>query len=119
MNITQCLHTAILITDLAKSEQFYSEVLGLEKIERNLKYPGLWYQVGNYQIHLMVDPKFQPRLRNSEKWGRNPHIAFSVTDLNQAIIRLQSFNFPLQMSESRPALFTRDPDGNIIEINQQ
>jgi hypothetical protein len=39
--------------------------------------------------------------------------------LNQAIIRLQSFNFPLQMSESRPALFTRDPDGNIIEINQQ
>ena len=42
MNITQCLHTAILITDLAKSEQFYSQVLGLEKIERNLKYPGLW-----------------------------------------------------------------------------
>jgi glyoxylase I family protein len=83
MNITQCLHTAILITDLVKSEQFYSEVLGLEKIERNLKYPGLWYQIGNYQIHLMVDPKFQPRLSNSEKWGRNPHIAFSVTDLNR------------------------------------
>ena len=118
MNITQCLHTAILITDLAKSEQFYSQVLGLEKIERNLKYPGLWYQVGNYQIHLMVDPKFQTRLSNTEKWGSKPHIAFSVTDLNQAIIRLQSFNFPMQMSESRPALFTRDPDGNIIEINQ-
>jgi len=119
MNITQCLHTAILVTDLVKSERFYSEVLGLEKIERNLKYPGLWYQVGNYQIHLMVDLNFQPTLTNSEKWGRNPHIAFSVTDLNQAIIRLQSFNISLQMSESRPALFTRDPDGNIIEINQQ
>ena len=66
----------------------------------------------------MVDPKFQPKLSNAEKWGRNPHIAFSVTDLNQAIIRLQSFNFSMQMSESRPALFTRDPDGNIIEINQ-
>ena len=118
MNITQCLHTAILISDLTKSERFYSEVLGLEKIERNLKYSGLWYQVGNYQIHLMVDPTFQTRLSNTEKWGRNPHIAFSVTDLNQAIIRLQSFNYPMQMSESRPALFTRDPDGNIIEINQ-
>jgi catechol-2,3-dioxygenase len=118
MNITQCLHTAILIRDLAKSEQFYSQVLGLEKIERDLKYPGIWYQVGNFQIHLMVHPDFQQALSNSAQWRRNPHIALAVTDLNQAIIRLQSFNYPIQMSGSRPALFTRDPDGNVIEINQ-
>jgi hypothetical protein len=29
-------------------------MLGLSKIDRALKYAGAWYQVGNYQIHLIV-----------------------------------------------------------------
>ncbi|MEB3310586.1 MAG: VOC family protein [Snowella sp.] len=118
MEIINYLHTAILISDVAQSEKFYSEVLGLTKVERNLKYPGIWYQVGNYQIHLMEHPDFKQPLSNPEKVGRNPHIAFAVKDLNQAIERLKAFDYPLEISTSRPALFTRDPDGNVIEINQ-
>lgn len=56
MQITQSLHTAILVTDLERSEHFYGKVLGLSKIDRSLKYAGTWYQVGNYQIHLIVAP---------------------------------------------------------------
>jgi catechol 2,3-dioxygenase-like lactoylglutathione lyase family enzyme len=127
MQITQSLHTAILVTDLERSEHFYGTVLGLEKCggkkpaggDRPLKYPGAWYQIGNYQIHLIVATSV-PTDNQNEKWGRNPHIAFSVADLETAKAELLSLNYPIQASASgRPAIFTKDPDGNIIEISQQ
>ncbi|MEC4880500.1 MAG: VOC family protein [Scytonema sp. PMC 1070.18] len=119
MQITQSLHTAIIVTDLERAEHFYSKVLGLSKIERTLKYPGAWYQVGSYQLHLIVAPSV-PNEPQHEKWGRNPHIAFSVADLDIAKQQLIDHNCPIQPSASgRPAVFTKDPDGNIIELGQQ
>jgi catechol 2,3-dioxygenase-like lactoylglutathione lyase family enzyme len=119
MQITKCLHTAILVSDLEKAEHFYGKVLGLSKVDRTLKYPGAWYQIGDYQIHLIVHPNFSPTLLNAEKWGRNPHFAVAVENLGAAIARLQSQGYPIQMSASgRPACFLQDPDGNILEISQ-
>ncbi|MFO5491417.1 MAG: glyoxalase, partial [Cuspidothrix sp.] len=42
MQILESLHTAILISDLERSEHFYGQILGLQKVERPLKYPGVW-----------------------------------------------------------------------------
>jgi glyoxylase I family protein len=118
MQINHCLHTAILVTDLERSEHFYGKVLGLSKIPRTLKYSGSWYQVGAYQIHLIVAPS-TPTENNNEKWGRNPHVAFCVTDLDAAKEELINHNCAIQSSASgRTALFTQDPDGNIIELTQ-
>jgi catechol 2,3-dioxygenase-like lactoylglutathione lyase family enzyme len=118
MQITQCLHTAILVTNLEQSEHFYGTVLGLSKVDRSLKYPGAWYQVGAYQIHLIVAPA-TPKLQNEEKWGRNPHFAFAVADLDAAKQQLLNHNYPIQTSASgRAALFTQDPDGNVVELSQ-
>ena len=119
MQISQCLHTAVLVSDLEKAEHFYGKILGLSKVERSLQYPGAWYQVGEYQIHLIVDSSIQPTLQNPEKWGRNPHVALSVTDLKAAKSQLLEHGCDLQMSASgRAALFTQDPDGNMIELSQ-
>jgi catechol 2,3-dioxygenase-like lactoylglutathione lyase family enzyme len=119
MQITQCLHAAVLVSNLEKAEHFYSNVLGLSKVERSLKYPGAWYQVGDFQIHLMVDSSIRPKLQNPEKWGRNPHVALSVADLDAAKTQLLDQGCEMQMSASgRAALFTQDPDGNIIELSQ-
>jgi catechol 2,3-dioxygenase-like lactoylglutathione lyase family enzyme len=119
MQITQCLHAAVLVSDLEKAEQFYSNVLGLSKVDRVLKYPGAWYQVGDFQIHLIVDSSIQPTLQNPEKWGRNPHVALSVADLDAAKTQLLTHGCEMQTSASgRAALFTQDPDGNIIELSQ-
>ena len=119
MEITQCLHAAILVSDLTKAEQFYSDILGLQKIERNLNYPGAWYQVGQFQIHLMVHSHLTIQQHNLEKWGRNPHVAFAVNQLDLVKQRLQTEGYPIQMSASgRAALFTQDADGNVIEISQ-
>ncbi len=119
MEINQCLHVAVLVSDLEKAEHFYGNILGLYKVERELRFPGAWYQVGQFQIHLMVNPNPRVDLKNPEKWGRNPHIAFSVVNLDEAKECLDAQGCPIQLSSSgRAALFTRDPDGNIIEISQ-
>jgi glyoxylase I family protein len=116
MQIIRCLHTAILVSDLDKAEQFYGDVLGLPKVSRELRFPGAWYEAAGYQIHLMVGTPAQ--LHNLEKWGRNGHIAFAVADLDLAKAHLLAHNCPIQMSASgRPALFTQDPDGNVIELS--
>lgn len=119
MPITQCLHTAILVSNLEAAEHFYGTILGLSKIERSLKYPGAWYRIGDVQLHLIVDTTLSITLQNQDKWGRNPHIAFSVTHLDEAKSQLLAHNCPVQMSASgRAALFTQDPDGNILELSQ-
>jgi len=119
MQITQSLHAAIVVTNLEKSEQFYGNVLKLSKVDRNLKFPGAWYQIGNFQIHLIAASTMIADRVDSEKWGRNRHLAFSVTNLNEAKKQLIAYNCPLQMSASgRAALFTQDPDGNIIELSE-
>ena len=119
MQITKSLHTAILVTDLEAAEHFYGEVLGLVKIERSPKFPGAWYQIGEYQIHLIVASTVSNEPKH-EKWGRNPHIAFSVSNLDAAKQQLLDYNFLIQPSASgRPAIFTQDPDGNAIELSQE
>ncbi len=119
MQIVKCLHTAVVVSDLERAENFYGNVLGLSKVERSLKYPGAWYQVGEYQIHLIVAPAIPSTLQNAEKWGRNPHFALTVADLDAAKTQLMAHNCFIQMSASgRVALFTQDPDGNIIELSQ-
>ena len=119
MTITQCLHTAILVTDLAKAEEFYSHILGLSKAkERSAKFPGSWYQIGEYQLHLIVNPHFTNQIFNPDKWGRNPHLTLATDNLAEVMANLQSHGYPVQMSSSgRAALFTKDPDGNILEIS--
>ena len=119
MKITQCLHAAILVADLHRAKEFYGNVLGLVEVrDRTAKFPGTWYQVGEYQIHLIVNPDFAADTYH-QKWGRNPHLALSVEDLEAAKTTLQTHGYSIQMSASgRAALFVKDPDGNIIELSQ-
>ncbi|NEP49962.1 MAG: glyoxalase, partial [Moorea sp. SIO3C2] len=100
MEINQCLHVAVLVSDLEKAEHFYGNILGLSKVERELRFPGAWYQVGQFQIHLMVNPNPRVDLKNPEKWGRNPHIAFRVVNLDEAKESLQAQGYPIQLSSS-------------------
>ena len=118
MQIKEYLHIAILVSDLERAEHFYSNILGLPKVDRSLNFPGTWYQIGNFQIHLIEDTNIKPQLHNSGKLGRNRHIAFSVTNLEEAKSQLIEHGCEVQMSASgRAALFTIDPDGNVIELN--
>lgn len=94
MQITQALHSAILISNLEKSQHFYSSILGLQKIDRVLKFPGIWYQIGNCQLHLILAATIIPDAVNNDKWGRNRHLAFSVANLEAAKQQLIAHNCP-------------------------
>jgi len=119
MQLTQFLHAAIVVSDLEKSEHFYGTVLGLQKIDRVLKFPGAWYEIGAFQIHLIADSAQSSELQNEQKWGRNRHLAFSVASLEAAKQQLIAHNCEFQLSASgRAALFVRDPDNNIIELGE-
>lgn len=113
------LHVAINVSDLGAAEQFYGTVLGLPKVERTLKFAGAWYQLGSFQIHLIVAERPYQRLTADEKWGRWPHLACAIADLAAVKQRLIQAQVPIQVSASgRAALFVQDPDGNIIELTQ-
>jgi catechol 2,3-dioxygenase-like lactoylglutathione lyase family enzyme len=119
MQIAHYLHTAITVTDLDRAEQFCGTVLGLQKVDRVLKFPGAWYQIGEVQIHLITAPVVHSEMSDPDKWGRNRHLALGVTDLGAAKAQLLQHGCPLQMSASgRAAVFTQDPDGNIIELSE-
>ncbi len=122
MQISHFLHAAVVVYDLAQAEHFYGTVLGLPKVDRALRFPGAWYQLGAGQIHLIADnPGFTPPQASAQaaKWGRNAHLALAVVDLPAAKQHLQAHGYEVQLSASgRSALFVKDPDGNVIELSE-
>lgn len=119
IQVTRCLHTALLVSDVNRAEAFYDRILQLPKVERPFNYGGTWYQLAEMQLHLIEDSGFTASLPNPNKLGGNPHVAFGVEDLQSVRSQLEKLDYPYQMSASgRQALFVQDPDGNVIEITQ-
>lgn len=119
IQVTGCLHAAILVADVQRAVAFYDRFLGLPKVERPFSYGGIWYQVGEMQFHLIEDPNYRAELQNGEKLGRNPHVAFGVKDLDGVRSQLDAANYPYELSQSgRKALFMQDPDGNVLELTE-
>ena len=112
------LHAAVVVSNLDRAIEFYTNILGLERIDRQLKYPGAWYQIGDFQLHLIenTNERYSDNI-NLNISTRNPHIALAVRDLDAAKQQLLAANRIVKMSNSgRAALFTQDPDGNAIEL---
>ena len=117
IEILSCLHVALMVSDLTRSIEFYTHTLGLTQVDRDLNYPGVWYQIGDVQIHLIEDINYRSGDIDLRKSTRNPHIALGISDLAVAKEQLLGANCIVKMSNSgRAALFTQDPDGNTIEL---
>ncbi|MGD1899550.1 MAG: VOC family protein [Phormidesmis sp.] len=116
VDILYPLHVALQVSDLAKADAFYSQTIGLKKVDRQLSFAGSWYQVGDFQLHLIVS-KWAKNPVREDKWGRHPHITFAIRNLAAVKQSLIDSGMPFQMSSSgRAALFVKDPDGNVVEL---
>lgn len=114
-------HVTLCIRDAADSRKFYVDFLGLKELPRMPQpQPGLWLQAGSKQIHLLVpvDAGELPPLRQLTETPMAPHIAFSVTNLDDTVQRARAAGHTVIISEfAEGQAFIADPSGNIIEFN--
>lgn len=117
-NIFSLNHASLIVANLDKSIVFYSEVLGLQQVDRpDLGFPGAWFQLGAQQIHLLELENPDPITGRPEHGGRDRHVALNALALAPVQDALNKAGIVYTMSKSgRRALFCRDPDGNAIEI---
>lgn len=119
-------HVTLVVKDLERSRQFYVDLLGMQDVERpNFGFPGLWFQAGSTQIHLIGEHAesgpakiFVP---DECQLSRTRHFAFEVDDADLAVKQLQERGVPIAAGpKKRPdgptQLYILDPDGNLVEL---
>jgi catechol 2,3-dioxygenase-like lactoylglutathione lyase family enzyme len=119
MKISKLLHAAILVSDLARAREFYEGVLGLkEKARHSFDFEGVWYELGENELHLMVGPDALPPA--GQRPRRDFHVALLIDDYEAAKARLAQLGIAFREGRHGLAqLFVRDPDGNLIELQQR
>ena len=117
MKTLELNHVAIYVTDVARSSDFYREVLGLELMARPaFSFPGAWFRLGTVQeLHLIANhggPFFRSHDSN--------HFALKVDDLDGWEKHLKKAGATFAPKKQRPdgawQVFLSDPDGHRIEL---
>jgi glyoxylase I family protein len=119
--ISALLHVSLLVSDLDRARRFYEGLFGLlpSSARPDMSFSGVWYQIGDTQIHLMCLPDPAQGISRPEHGGRDYHVAFAVRDLEVCKQRFEHLGLTYTMSRSgRDAMFVRDPDGNALELVQ-
>jgi catechol 2,3-dioxygenase-like lactoylglutathione lyase family enzyme len=118
-------HIALLITDIKKAKQFYGDILGLQEVERPPFFiQGLWYSLGDFQLHLMLHEEANPPQQHPLCETVQPHFALSLTQpeimivlgklKNSGITYIEEIN---ELISERTQIFFYDFDKNMIELN--
>ena len=98
----------------AEARAFYGDLLGLDEIHKPPRLAargGCWFRVGDRELHLGVDPAFQPATK--------AHIALLVHDLAAMRRRLDKAGVPTREDEPLPGysrFYADDPFGNRVEL---
>ena len=120
LGITVIDHVQIAVPRALEPEtlRFYREVLGLTEIPKPEELKGrggAWFQTGNLQMHVGVDPE-----------GGGPkskrHVCFLVPDLPKAKAKVQAAGVTIEEENTAEGLsrfFIRDPAGNRVEIGHR
>lgn len=117
-------HIGVYVTDLKVSTAFYENTLGLKQIPEPF-HDGkhTWFSIGKAgHLHLIEGVK-----RQYER-DRNDHLCFSVKDIDAFISnldkhRVEYTNWPGTAKEPTvrvdgvKQIYFKDPDGHLIEIN--
>lgn len=120
--VTSLHHSSLLVSDLTAARTFYEGVLGLSPSHKRpqLKYDGVWYEIGAQQIHLLALPNPDAGAVRPEHGGRDRHVALLIDDLDGMRAALDRAGVPYTYSATgRPAIFCRDPEGNAFELIAQ
>ena len=95
-------HVSVPTSDLDRSDQFYEQVLGLQRLPRSpFTVGGIWYGIGRNQIHLVV------LSTASFRTGRNVdnddiHFAIRAEDFEAAYAHVKGFGFDENLPADHP-----------------
>jgi lactoylglutathione lyase len=122
MKITKLLHTRMRVSDMEQTIRFYTDVLGLEVLERKVSPRGshlAFLKVPNSEelIELTSFPPSGPVKVQEDL----VHLAFQVESLDDAIASLNAQGVkitdgPTQSSSGSRFIFIDAPDGYEIEL---
>ncbi|TNJ64860.1 glyoxalase [Paenibacillus hemerocallicola] len=114
-------HVSLAVRDLEQAKKFYSEVLHFQEIQRPpFRSKGIWYAVGNHQLHLLENPNGET-LRKSEIDSVDGHFAIWVKSYKNTVEWLGKVGVPFEARPQSVAGFAQiyilDLDNNIIEFD--
>lgn len=99
------------------ARRFYGELLGLRELPKPPALAargGVWFALGDHQLHLGVEEPFAP--------ARKAHPAFALpspADLHALAERLQAAGTPVEWDAALPGVdrfYAADPWGNRLEL---
>ena len=96
------------------ARQFFGEVLGFKEIEKPealKKKGGVWFEFGNYQIHIGIEEPFAP--------AKKAHPAFQIENLESLKEHLSNKEINYIVDYDLPGanrIYIHDPFGNRMEI---
>ncbi len=111
-------HVSVVAHDLAESQRFYVDELGLEPLPTpNFGFPVIWLDAGSGQLHLFERPgapppqahfgleiaEFMPVYRRMKEIGALDHETFG--------------NAMYELPDGGIQMYVRDPAGNLVELD--
>lgn len=119
-------HVTLVVGDLERSRAFYVDLLGMQQVARpTFNFPGLWFQAGRQQIHLILASDKSsyaglPEPPAQAGPGRVFHFAFAVPDCAEATEKLKAAGVKVRGTGLRPdgyhQTWCHDPDGHVVEL---
>jgi catechol 2,3-dioxygenase-like lactoylglutathione lyase family enzyme len=126
VNVAAFDHITIICANLAATRRFYVDVLGMTEVPRPaFKFPGLWFQLGNVQIHATQESPEAGRAGWADQGGkvvsRGHHFAFRVEDVSEALKLVEAHDVRLasplqQRPDGYRQVYLYDPDGHVVEL---
>ena len=109
-------HVMVAVPENGEDEarRFYGEMLGFVEVakpENLLPRGGVWFQIGNLQLHLGVDKSFVA--------AKKAHVAYQVENL--AVLHERLMRAGYAIAEDEPIIgynrfYVDDPFGNRLEL---
>ncbi|MDQ3706888.1 MAG: VOC family protein [Chloroflexota bacterium] len=100
-----------------QARAFYGGLLGLQELEKpGILKPkgGVWFSLGNGELHVGLEDAFSPALK--------AHPALLVTDLPTLRRRLEEAGLTIAQAEPIPGVsrfYVSDPFGNRLELTER
>lgn len=126
INVKRIDHITLVVKDLENSRKFYVDLLGMQEVERpGFRFAGAWYQVGDAQIHLILEhPESGPARSDVPEEceiSRTRHFAFEVADAHATADLLRGLEIeivagPKQRPDGPTQLYIFDPDRHLVEL---